>query len=289
MNQVRTESMLRSIASFRPREEALNAVDVSEHSRACSRARTHMRLFLTQQHLVFKDPPQISVDLMIDAICSMRQSTGSSEYCGTAYRPRLWDPPPAVEALYSMLLKLDQRSALPYPLDLVVDGVVVSAEGGTVSANVISLIERLDQDFPHLPAMPDVFVVAEFFKAEREDVKDLEAVKQMMGRHAVTPENIMLACLRNGCRSVTPIQYGLKFINGFEHGLQAFVEELVGLLLLQPYRGLMLRGLERYFAQSYKSLDVLKLVASAVEKQGVLPKALVTRGVLLTFFASCSL
>lgn len=78
----------------------------------------------------------------------------------------------------------------------------------------------------------------------------------------------MQACLRNGCRSVTAIKFGIAHVPGFDSSLQAFLRELIDALLLQPYRGIMLRELDRFFAQEDQSIDFLALLSSAVDDQG---------------------
>lgn len=96
--------------------------------------------------------------------------------------------------------------------------------------------------------------------------EDLNRIQSLMGCHTVTGQDVEQACVRNDCRTVTPIWYALKFVHGFD--LQSFTVELVDTLLNQPYRGIMLRELNRFFAETPGLLDFHSLLAAAVEKQG---------------------
>lgn len=62
---------------------------------------------------------------------------------------------------------------------------------------------------------------------------------ELMGTHTPNKDDILQACLRNSCVSSLPINFAARFIKDFD--AQSFVEELVGLILCQPYRGIMLR------------------------------------------------
>lgn len=200
----------------------------------------------------------------------MRDRTGELEYHGVVLAPKLIEAAPRAKDLYQAFLHLDRKSVLPFSFQSLVHSFILSINPGAATAGIISLLEQLDKDFPDLATLrdvSDVFIPAMFFKAERQALEDLEQVKVMMGRHTVTSASILRACLRNGCRSVTPIRYGVAFVEGFD--LHAFVEELMEVLLLQPYRGMMLRELDRYFAQMEDSIDYHKLIATAVERQGV--------------------
>lgn len=95
---------------------------------------------------------------------------------------------------------------------------------------------------------------------------DLDHIKSMMGACEVSADDTLQVCLRNGCRSVTPIRYAHKFIASFN--LQAFTVQLLDALLNQPYRGIMLRELDRLFSGAKASVRFHQLLSAAVEKQG---------------------
>ena len=78
-----------------------------------------------------------------------------------------------------------------------------------------------------------------FLKASESKVTEPEVVAAWVGRHAVTQESIMQACLRNGCQAPLPIQYALKYLPDFQ--LEECLAELIEALLNQPYRAIMLR------------------------------------------------
>lgn len=60
-----------------------------------------------------------------------------------------------------------------------------------------------------------------------------------MEHNVVTEKDIMQACLRNDCESVTPIRYGMRFIKSFN--VESFITKLVESILHQPWRERMLR------------------------------------------------
>lgn len=93
-------------------------------------------------------------------------------------------------------------------------------------------------DFPHLN-LSLLFVQASFLQAESAEIDNLDTITAMMGRHVVTRQHVMKACLRNDCVSVVPIQYALRFVKGFD--VKDFMNEIVEVLLDQPYRGTFLR------------------------------------------------
>lgn len=96
----------------------------------------------------------------------------------------------------------------------------------------------------------------------------------------VTNADILQACLRNQCITAMPIQYALKHMANFD--LEPFVRELLDALLCQPYRGAILRELDRYFSPARAeadysndkaaSIDFKKLLAEAIEVQGKLSR-----------------
>lgn len=78
-----------------------------------------------------------------------------------------------------------------------------------------------------------------FVKAEIQKITDLNAVSTLMGRHTVTTEDVMQACLLNTSTSTLPIKYAARFLERFD--VEGFLVELIEALLNQPYRGQMLR------------------------------------------------
>lgn len=75
-------------------------------------------------------------------------------------------------------------------------------------------------------------------KAEEEGL-DESAIPALMGRHTVTRESVMQACLRNRCESTYAFRYGIRHLEDLD--VEGFAVELVEALLDQPYRGAMLK------------------------------------------------
>lgn len=78
-----------------------------------------------------------------------------------------------------------------------------------------------------------------FVKAENDKIESLAAVNALMLGREVHRRDALQACLCNDCRSTMPIQYAARYIESFD--VQDFVRELIEYLLVQPYRGPMLR------------------------------------------------
>lgn len=187
----------------------------------------------------------------------------------TVARDAELEPESALSYRYLYLLHFDRCSALPFYLqDVIEDAWSPMAQSGAITDALISLLDKLNNDFGNCSRITPLFVHAAFVKAQRHNIEDLEEVKGLMGSYAVTTASVMQACLRNDCRSTIPIQYGIANVVGFTSHLQTFVHELLDALLFQPYRGVMLRELDRFFAQEDLSIDSRRLLASAVEDQG---------------------
>lgn len=176
------------------------------------------------------------------------------------------DPPD--RQTYNILSFLDQQSALPFQLSRAVRKAIEPLLSGAVCAPMIQMAERLERDFPHTPSVSSLYVRCMFLKAERKPTEDLEEVKAMIGNHKVGEADVLWASLSNECRTTVPIRYAVKHVEGFS--LQHFTEKLVDQLLRQPYRGIMLRELDRLFRDLDSSASFHRLLTAAVETQGEL-------------------
>lgn len=171
--------------------------------------------------------------------------------------------------IYNALLQLDRRSALPFKLQSIAEEALTSMVldlNTVITPGLTVLLDHLFSDFPGLEVPSPLFTRVTFFKAERKPTDDLNEIKALMQGHQVTTQDVKSACMRNQCRTTIPIRFALKFIDGFK--LQPFIKELVDVILNQPYRGIMLRELDRFFAQTQASVNFRELLTSAVEKQG---------------------
>lgn len=110
-----------------------------------------------------------------------------------------------------------------------------------------------------------------FVELEDEGPSHAAAIEDVLGRHTVTYESVMQACLRNGCRSANPIEYAAFIINDFN--VEGFFQELLQAILYQPYRGKMLRELDRLANRMSRGqvpgkVDFRAMLAKAVEEWG---------------------
>lgn len=182
------------------------------------------------------------------------------------------EEPSASEAVYEILVHLDRKDLLPFKLSIIIEDILQPWQGGSVTWRMLSFLKLLARDFLALPCVAAHFGPATFLEAELQGMQDLHAIQQMMGQHIVTAQDVMKASLRNQCRTVTPIMYALHFVEGFQ--AQPFIEQLIEALLHQPYRGLMLREIDRVFSvkaeghEMHYHIPFRQLLASAVEKQG---------------------
>lgn len=179
-------------------------------------------------------------------------------------------------SVYTILVHLDRKHTLPFRLSEIIEEVLLPEQDGAVTPRMLFFVERLQHDFPNLPCVNALFGPAMFLKAERQHIQHIDEIKQLMGNYQVTTQDIMAVCLRNHCRTVTSIQYGLRHVKGFD--LSHFMAELIQKLLNQPYRGIMLRELDRFFAQRVGLIDFRSMLVLAVEKQGELVPAICRRG-----------
>lgn len=172
---------------------------------------------------------------------------------------------------YECLIHFDKQSALPFRLQDVIEDVLepfTLPHSGPFTNSLISFLDALSYNFDKWFRIAPLLARVVLIKAERDSIEDLDVIKRMMGSHAATTTSIMQACLRNGCRTVTPIKYGIAHVEGFGSSLQTFVVGLLTALLAQPYRGIMLRELDQVLAQDNHSINFRQLLASAVEGQG---------------------
>lgn len=165
-----------------------------------------------------------------------------------------------------MLWFLDQQSALPFPLSRVVEWTLTRLLSGAVTAPMIAMLERIERDFPNLACVSSLFVRCMFLKAERDSIERLDEVKSMMRGHKVRKVDVSWACLRNGCRSAIALRYAITFGKDFD--LQSFVEGTLTHMIYQPYRGIMLRELDRLFRELGSTDDFHAMLETAVESQG---------------------
>lgn len=190
-----------------------------------------------------------------------------------AGRPQIaGDQPPGtfswVLNVYNMLLYLDRRSALCFSLRAAIEQALVPLRSGPPSLDLFVLLENLKLDFLGMYLGPSLLYVAYFASAARHSQEDLNKIKQRMKHRTVTDQDIIGACLSNGCRTVTPIKYGLKFTEGFD--VIGCTREITKALLNQPYRGIMLRELDSFLVQMGMGPRFHQQLASLVEEQGEL-------------------
>lgn len=69
----------------------------------------------------------------------------------------------------------------------------------------------------------------------------VQAVKEQMERHEITFDNVPLLSLPNECTSTLAIEYGVRYIPGFD--LDPFMEAFLFYLLRQPQRDGMISAL----------------------------------------------
>lgn len=84
-----------------------------------------------------------------------------------------------------------------------------------------------------------LWIPATFLRVAKKAITDPAQVATMMGRYVVTISDILTACVRNDCKSAMPIQYAARYVDNFD--VPDFLEELVEVILDQPYRGAMLQ------------------------------------------------
>lgn len=198
----------------------------------------------------------------------LRGTAAGFEYIGTQLVQTVADP--SESQTYDTLMYLEQQSALAFRMSGVLRKTLEPLLSGAVSAPMIPMVERLERDFPRSSEVSSLFVRCVFLKAERESIEDLDQIHAMMGRHQADEADLEWTCLRNGCRTTVPIRYALKWLEGFN--LDDFIGGFVEQLLMQPYRGIMLRELGRLFCERDYSATLHKLLEVAVERQGELAK-----------------